>query len=105
MANEADTSLETTALETSTSTPLESSLDTVADPAALETALDAGETVSELGFIDIAINFMLDGGSFMFIILFFLFFGGTAMIRGNLVCKYCKQREIGCPAEKLFNKE
>lgn len=29
---------------------------------------------------------------------------GNAFIRGNFACKYCKQREIGCPAEKLFNK-
>jgi hypothetical protein len=29
---------------------------------------------------------------------------GNAFIRGNLTCKYCKQREYGCPAEKLFNK-
>jgi hypothetical protein len=29
---------------------------------------------------------------------------GNAFIRGNLTCKYCKQREIGCPAEKLFSK-
>ena len=41
----------------------------------------------------------------LIIVLFFLFFGGTALIRGKLVCKYCKQREIGCPAEKLFNKK
>lgn len=28
---------------------------------------------------------------------------GNAFVRGRLVCKYCKQREIGCPADKLFN--
>jgi hypothetical protein len=39
------------------------------------------------------------------VLLFLLFFGGTAIIRGSLVCKYCKQREIGCPAEKLLNKK
>ena len=26
-------------------------------------------------------------------------------IRGSLTCKYCKQRELGCPAAMLFNKE
>lgn len=36
--------------------------------------------------------------------LVFLAFGGTAVIRGSLACKYCRQREIGCPAEKLFNR-
>jgi hypothetical protein len=34
-----------------------------------------------------------------------LAFGGTAVIRGSFACKYCKQREIGCPAEQLFSKE
>ena len=29
---------------------------------------------------------------------------GNGFIRGNLTCKYCKQREIGCPAEQLFSK-
>ena len=30
---------------------------------------------------------------------------GNGYIRGNLTCKYCKQREIGCPAEQLFSKK
>jgi hypothetical protein len=29
---------------------------------------------------------------------------GNGFIRGSLTCKYCKQREIGCPADELFNK-
>ncbi len=29
---------------------------------------------------------------------------GNGFIRGKLTCRYCKQRESGCPAEKLFNK-
>ena len=29
---------------------------------------------------------------------------GTALIRGQIACKYCKQRELGCPAEQLFSK-
>ena len=36
--------------------------------------------------------------------LFLATFVGNAVIRGQLACKYCKQRKIGCPAEKLFNK-
>ena len=35
-------------------------------------------------------------------ILLMLSFGGNAAIRGSFACKYCKQREIGCPAEQLF---
>jgi hypothetical protein len=30
---------------------------------------------------------------------------GNGFIRSNLTCKYCKQREIGCPAEQLFSKK
>jgi hypothetical protein len=28
---------------------------------------------------------------------------GNGYIRGTLTCKFCKQREIGCPADKFFN--
>lgn len=28
---------------------------------------------------------------------------GNGFIRGSLTCKYCGQRELGCPAEKLFS--
>ncbi|MGD0080848.1 MAG: hypothetical protein ABSB80_09415 [Methanoregula sp.] len=38
------------------------------------------------------------------IALFLLGFLGNALVRGHLACRYCKQREIGCPAEQLFNK-
>ena len=41
----------------------------------------------------------------LMIILAVLSLGGNAVMRGSFVCKYCKQREIGCPAEKLFSKE
>jgi hypothetical protein len=29
---------------------------------------------------------------------------GNGVVRGSYACKFCKQREIGCPAEKLFSK-
>jgi len=38
------------------------------------------------------------------IALFLLGFLGNALVRGQLACRYCKQRDIGCPAEQLFNK-
>jgi len=41
----------------------------------------------------------------LLILLFVLSFVGSAVIRGSFACKYCKQREIGCPAEKLFSKQ
>ncbi len=40
----------------------------------------------------------------LIIALFLLSFLGNALVRGGLACKYCMQRGIGCPAEKLFNK-
>jgi len=40
----------------------------------------------------------------LMVILAMLYLGGNALIRGSLACKYCKQKELGCPAEKLFNK-
>jgi hypothetical protein len=30
---------------------------------------------------------------------------GNGFIRSKLTCKFCKQRELGCPADRLFNKE
>jgi hypothetical protein len=42
---------------------------------------------------------------FAAILLVVLTTSGNGFIRGSLTCKYCKQREIGCPAEKLFSKE
>lgn len=41
----------------------------------------------------------------LLIILTIVFFSGTAVIRGTFACKYCKQKDIGCPANELFNKK
>jgi hypothetical protein len=30
---------------------------------------------------------------------------GNGFVRGSLTCKYCRQRESGCPAYNLFNKK
>lgn len=38
------------------------------------------------------------------IALILLGFVGNALVRGQLACKYCKQRKIACPAERLFDK-
>lgn len=40
----------------------------------------------------------------LMVILVMLSIGGNAVVRGSLACKYCKQKELGCPAEQLFNK-
>ena len=37
-------------------------------------------------------------------VLGMLAFVGNGYVRGSLACKYCKQKKLGCPAEKLFNK-
>ncbi|MFA6170770.1 MAG: hypothetical protein WCW67_05905, partial [Candidatus Margulisiibacteriota bacterium] len=34
-----------------------------------------------------------------------LAFPATGYMRGTLLCPNCKQRELGCPAEKLFGKD
>jgi len=40
----------------------------------------------------------------LIIILVLLGFFGNALVRGQLACRYCKQKETGCPAEQMFNK-
>jgi hypothetical protein len=40
----------------------------------------------------------------LMVILVVLSTSGNALIRGSLACKYCKQKELGCPAEQLFSK-
>ena len=41
----------------------------------------------------------------LIILLVILTSVGNGFVRGSLACKFCKQREIGCPAEQLFNKK
>jgi hypothetical protein len=38
------------------------------------------------------------------ILLAFLTSCGNGFVRGSLACNHCRQREIGCPAERLFKK-
>jgi len=40
----------------------------------------------------------------LMILLILLSSAGTGLARGQIACKYCKQRELGCPAEQLFSK-
>lgn len=40
----------------------------------------------------------------LLILLILLSSFGNGFVRGKLACKYCKQRELGCPAEQLFQK-
>lgn len=39
------------------------------------------------------------------LLLIILTTAGNEFIHGRLTCKFCKQRDLGCPADKLFNKE
>jgi hypothetical protein len=41
----------------------------------------------------------------MLVLLIALSLSGNAMIRGSLACKYCRQKELGCPAAMLFGVE
>jgi hypothetical protein len=38
------------------------------------------------------------------LLLIILTTAGNGFIRGHLTCRFCKQKELGCPAEELFNK-
>lgn len=38
----------------------------------------------------------------LLVALILLSSAGNAIVRGSCLCKHCKQRELGCPAEKLF---
>ena len=40
----------------------------------------------------------------LLIVLLGLASAGTGFVRGQLACKYCRQRELGCPAEQLFSR-
>lgn len=41
----------------------------------------------------------------MLVLLVALSLSGNAIVRGSLVCKYCRQKELGCPAARLFGLE
>jgi hypothetical protein len=41
----------------------------------------------------------------LLILILILGFPGTGFVRQQLACRYCKQREIGCPASQLFDKK
>jgi hypothetical protein len=43
----------------------------------------------------------------LFAVLILIFFttSGNGFIRGTLTCRYCKQNELGCPAQSLFKKD
>jgi len=41
---------------------------------------------------------------FLVIALVLLGFPGNALVRERLACRYCRQREMGCPARHLFDR-
>ena len=41
----------------------------------------------------------------MLVLLVALALWGNAIVRGSFACKYCKQKELGCPAARLFSVE
>ena len=45
------------------------------------------------------------GVTLMLALLLALAFQGTYLVRSRIACKYCKQRELGCPAERFFSKQ
>jgi hypothetical protein len=53
------------------------------------------------GILIMNFNFLI---LLLVILLVVLTSAGNGFVRGTLACKFCKQRELGCPAEKLFKK-
>ncbi len=45
------------------------------------------------------------GTAIMLVALLALSFGGNYLVRSKIACKYCTQRELGCPAEQFFGKQ
>ena len=45
------------------------------------------------------------GVTLMLALLLALAFQGNYLVRSKIACKYCKQRELGCPAERFFDKQ
>jgi hypothetical protein len=43
--------------------------------------------------------------TWLLFLLVVLSLSGNAIVRGSLVCKYCRQKELGCPAARLFGLE
>lgn len=41
----------------------------------------------------------------LLLLILIIFFGGAGYIRGSFACKYCKQKEIGCPAQEIFKQK
>jgi hypothetical protein len=39
------------------------------------------------------------------VLLVALSMSGNAIVRGSFACKYCRQKELGCPAARLFGLE
>lgn len=40
--------------------------------------------------------------AFLLLLIILLSTAGNSFIRGTLACKFCRQRELGCPAYELF---
>ncbi len=52
-----------------------------------------------IGLLLVEFEWMILGAIILLVLLATL---GSAKLRGSLACRYCKQRDLGCPAEKLF---
>jgi hypothetical protein len=56
------------------------------------------------GIVLLFIRFDLRLSSLMIMLIVFSTLG-NGIVRGNLSCNFCKQKELGCPAEKFFKKD
>jgi len=55
------------------------------------------------GLVLLILNFSW-GMLIALVALFFLASSGNGLVRSKLACPNCHQRELGCPAERFFNK-
>lgn len=56
------------------------------------------------GIVLLIKNFSLSTAA-MLAALLALSFGGNYVVRSRIACKYCRQRELGCPAEQFFSRQ
>ncbi len=57
-----------------------------------------------VGIVLLFLKFDLILLSFLVLLLLLTTFG-NGFIRGTMTCRYCKQKDLGCPTDELFNKE
>lgn len=61
--------------------------------------------IPAIGGIALLTQHFVWGTALLLAVLLALSLGGNYAVRSQIACKYCKQRELGCPAERFFGKQ